>query len=178
VYDAAAVATLLGIIQYTAEELAAFGPPPKPVEGFVTFFDPGWSILRLREAVAGKGKIFWSEGWYNKQTFAQLEEPPRYLQVRMEAVPGSFFQTFAAQQKLLGTDEEVPLARVVVAALIVHFLGTGVRLLPTCWVRCADEHSGGSRVNVGNFDVAGLVVNGSWDDGRSALIGVAASRML
>jgi hypothetical protein len=44
VYDAATIATLLGI-SYTPEQLAAFGAPPPPLEGFLTFFDPGWSIL-------------------------------------------------------------------------------------------------------------------------------------
>ncbi len=47
VYDARRVAKLLGI-HYTAKELAAFGPPPQPLDGFLTSFDSGCSLLHLR----------------------------------------------------------------------------------------------------------------------------------
>ena len=174
-YDAGHVSKLLGI-GYTAEELASFGTPPRSLPDRVTFFDPGWSIVRLREAVTGKGQIFYAQSWYNTQDFATLEDQPRYRQLRMEAVKDSFSKIFADQQKLLLPDEEVPLARVVVMGMVIHFLSTGERLFPTSYVRCQDQGSDGSRVYVGRFAGAGLRVGGPWDDDPYSDIGLASAR--
>src|SRR5207244_1322915 len=77
VYDAKRVADLLGM-QYTEEQIKSFGPPPAPVEGYVTFFDPGLSILDIRSKVADKGHIFCVQTWYETQEFANREDRPRY----------------------------------------------------------------------------------------------------
>ena len=175
VHDAAAVARLLGITAYTAEQLSAFGPPPDPRPGFVTFLDPGCSILMLRAAV-GHRRVFVPQSWYGREAFAVAQYRPCYRQVRTEPVPDSLGKTYADQLALLPADEEVPMARAVVAALVVRFLATGERLLPGVWVRCADQTSDGLRVYVGDFDRDGLSVNGRWDDNRNSGIGLASSR--
>jgi hypothetical protein len=175
VYDARRVAELLGL-QFSEEELNAFGTLPESLEDFVTFFDPGWSLLRLRETVAGKGTIFYPQSWYNTQDFVTLEGPPRYRQLRMEAMKDSFDKTFADQQKLLLPDEEVPLTRVVVMGMVLHFLVAKERLFPTSYVRCQDKASGGDRVSVGHFDGAGLHVHSDWDDNPDSSIGLASAR--
>ena len=177
VYDAARVAALLGI-EYSAKQFAAFGPPPDPLEGFITFFDPGWSILRLREAVAGKGStIFFPQSWYDTEPFAQLEDKARYRQVLSEPLSASFRKTFAEQQTLLANDEEVPLARVVGVGVVAHFLATGRRLFADCYVRTGDRFSDGYRVLVGYFDRDGLdVYDACWGGSRHDNVWLAVSR--
>ena len=175
VHDAPTVASLLGIT-YTANELAALGPPPEPLEGFVTFFDPGLSILRIRDAVKGKGRVFWAQDWYDRELFAAAVDIPRYRQVRAGPVPNSFRKTFDEQTALLPEGEEVPSARAVVTALVIHFLATGERLLPNVYVRSADQTARGDRVCVGSFDSDGLYVGVDWDGGRIDYLGLASSR--
>ena len=162
VYDVRTVEKLLNF-QYSVAEFDSIGKPPDALPGFVTFFDPGWSLQQLRASVADKGHIFYPQTWYDNEPFAKLEEPPRYRQLRMDAVKGSFGRTFAEQRAVLSGDEEVPLARVVIMAMVIYFLATGERLFPTYYVRCRDLASDGNRVYVGNFD-------------RDSDIGLASSR--
>ena len=175
VYDASTVARLLGIT-YTEDQLNTFGPPPDPLDGFVTFFDPGWNILKLRTACEGKGRIFYPQSWYEPEPFAQTEDFPRYREVRGKPVLDSTRKAYAEQLKLLPEGEEVPPARVVLAALVTHFLATGERLLPDICVRCADQTSRSARVNVGYFGRGGLLVDHYWDGGRDSGFGITSSR--
>ena len=175
VYAARTVAMLLGI-KYTAKQLTRFGPPPEPLNGFITFFDPGWSILDLRQAVAGKGTIFYYQDWYDAAAFAERKERPRYRQVRMKAVEGSFGKTFAEQCALMANGEEIPLARVVLTMIIIHFLGSRRRLLRTYWVRTADYAWDGRPVGVGDFDPDGVFVNRWSPDCSDDALGVVVSR--
>jgi hypothetical protein len=174
VYDAQRVAELLSI-NYSAEELAAFGLAPAPLEGFVTFFDPGRSILRLREAVKRKGTLFYRQSWYEREAFAQREDEPHYRQLRMEAVQSSFRKTFAEQQAPLPAGEEVPTARTAVMGMVLHFLATDGQLFPECYARCADQVSLGSRVGVGYFDGSGLCVSTLWVGDRFSNVGLASA---
>ena len=77
---------------------------------------------------------------------------------------------------LLAKDEEVPSTRVMVYAIIGHYLVTGERLFENVWVRCSDLDSSGDRVNVGVFNQDGLHVLSYWDDNRNVNIGLASSR--
>jgi hypothetical protein len=175
VYDAATVAKFLRI-DSTAEQLAAFGPPPEPFPGYVTFFDPGWSIRSLRAADYGERLFVYPLSLYYAFEFARKVERPRYRQLRMEAVPGSFGKTFFEQQKLLPQDEEIPLPRVVVMGMVVHFLASRQRLFPSYWVRCHVVASRGDRVHLGRFEGPILYVSVDRDDYRSPRIGLASSR--
>jgi hypothetical protein len=174
-YDAHEVARLLGI-ELDKEDLAKFPNSPRARYGYVTFFDPGWSILRLSVAVAGRGTIFSPQDWYDDELFAKFEEQPRYRQLRMDAFPESFGKTFSEQQALVPAGEEIPTARVVLIGLIIHFLVTGMRLFPDCYVRCSDQTSGGHRVFVGDFDSVGFRVDRCWDDDHGDDLGLASSR--
>ena len=109
VYDAEAVVRLLAI-PYSVEDIAAFGRPPVALADFITFFDPGWSILRLRDAVAGK-KILYPQDWYDNEAFAKFEEEPRYRQLRMQAVKDSFGTTLAELRARLTGEEETRVRR-------------------------------------------------------------------
>jgi hypothetical protein len=176
VYDALRVTQLVSLPS-SEEERKAIGKPPDPQKGFLTFFDPGWSILDLRTAVAGKEvPVFYKQDWYDNQDFALKTEPPRWRQIRMEAVPNSFSKSFDAQQKLLAKDEEVALARVVILGMVLHFLATGERLFPTYWVRCLDKSADGDRVYVGDFVGIGLGVYRVWRAVPVSDIGLACAR--
>ncbi len=174
-YYAGQVNTLFSL-NYTEEQIMAIGPPPDALPGFLTFFDPGWDILRLRQFCANKGKIFYRQGWYGDENFSKRVETPCYRQIRLEAVDGSFNKDFDSQQCLLAENEEVPSARVVVMGMAIHFLLSGHRLFEKCHVRCADKDSDGGRVYVGGFGRGGLRVDAYWDDHRHSGIGLASSR--
>src|ERR1041384_6771422 len=93
VHDAAKVLKLLG--ERRKKRTTPLDSPPEPRNGYVTFFDPGWSILRLRDAVEDKGQIFFPQRWYNNQAFARAKEEPCYRHLRLEAVKDSFGKSFA-----------------------------------------------------------------------------------
>src|SRR5439155_982570 len=143
-----------------------------------TFFDPGWSVLTLRAAVADQRGIFNPLSWYDREPFALTGDGPRYRQVRTQPVPGSARKTFAQQVALLAQGEEVPTARMVLAAVVIHFLATGQRLLPNVYVRCADQTSRGDRVCVGHFVSDGLRMSVDLVDSRYGPVGLASSRKL
>jgi len=171
IYDAASAIQLLNSTP-SKEEVAAFGPPPAPRKGFITFFDPGWSIIQLT-TVRG---VLYRDWWYAPDHFAQATGCPRYCQVRMECIPGSYGKTFNDQVALLPKEEEVPVARQVLTALILHFLRTGERLLPQQFVRSASLTSKRAlRVIVGNFDHNGLRVDSYRDDDPLSHIGLVSS---
>ena len=176
VHDASSVARLLGIA-YTAEQIAGFGPPPNPLDGFVTFFDPGWSILQLRDFIAGNKRVFYPQEWYDCEKFAKIEEIPRYRQLRIWPVTDSLLKTFHEQLTLLPAGEEVPRARDVVAALVIHFLATGQHVLRSVYARCADQTLRGTHVDVGLFDSDGLIVI-DWLGHRHGIVGLVSARKI
>jgi hypothetical protein len=182
VYDGAAVARLYALffrveefVELSVQQLSSYGSPPPGLNGYVTFFDPGCSLLTLRKVIRGVG-IIRSQDWYEYEPFAMLEEQPRYRQLQMEAVKDSFRKTFAEQQALVPPDADIPRARVVVMAMAVHCLASGERLFFDYCVRCQDKDSGGDSVCVGDFDRDGLRVSGRWDDRRDSGIGLASCR--
>src|SRR5882724_53339 len=97
VYDVRRVATILDL-PYTG----SFGLPPKPLPGFLTFFDPGLSILCLRvEDHVGRTRMFYPQDWYGNENFVKEVESPRYRQLRIEMVKESFSKTYTEQVALL-----------------------------------------------------------------------------
>ena len=140
------------------------------------------SILDIRGKV--ERKLFYSHGdaWYNKQAFAQdygdlsAQAGVSWYLVRKDVVSNSTSKNWSEQVSLLAKDEEVPSTRVMVYAIIGHYLVTGERLFENVWVRCSDLDSSGDRVFVGYFNRDGLLVNFHWDAYRSSVIGLASSR--
>ena len=179
VYNACIVNELLHS-GYRFEQLASFGRPPASLPGFVTFFDPGWSILRLRECarlrVFGSSQtIFYPQTWYDNEPFAKLQEPPGYRQLQMRAAQDSFGKIFAKQKALVPPDAEIPTARAILMGVVIHFLATGERLVSDHWVRCADQTLCGGLVIVGDFGPHGIDVD-TTGHGRSGDLGVVLSR--
>jgi hypothetical protein len=173
VYCTTKVVELLYDVDLFSAPRIADAPPAR--DGFVTFFDPGWSILRLRERVVGKG-IFYPQTWYDNEPFAKYEDQPRYRQLQMEAVKNSLSKTFAEQQALIPPVAEIPTARVVLTAMVIHFLATGERLFSDYWVRCVDQTSDGPLVFVGEFDPDGVRVNYWFPAYSSDDLGVVLAR--
>jgi hypothetical protein len=175
VHDAASVVRLLDL-SFHEEVLRTFGPPPDPQRGFVTFFDPGWSILELRASpsVIRRG-VFGQQSWYDSEPFASLREPPAYRQLLME--PEEDMPGYPITE--LPQGEHVPSARVVITALVLHVLATGEPLLPDLYARCADETVQHGRVCVGHRGLHGLYLCcEEWIIEGHATTGLASARTL
>ncbi|HUZ92655.1 MAG TPA: hypothetical protein VNG29_01510, partial [Candidatus Paceibacterota bacterium] len=85
-------------------------------------------------------------------------------------------KTWQEQQALLSKNEEVPAARVLVYAIIGHYLATGEQLFKGDFVRSSDINLGGYQVSVGTFGAVGLFVDFDWDGGRYLNFGVSSAR--
>lgn len=179
VYDAATVGKLFGV-QYTEEELQPFGDPPMPLPGYVTFFDPGFSVLQLRSMFKSRGTIFYPEEQdFDAELFASAVERPAYRQLLMREVPGSEEKTLDEQRRCLSPEDEIPAVRQVVMGMVIHFLASGDRLHETYWLRCAGKESTGRGIATGVFDRRGLMISwGRPDDIRRRGFGLAAVRRL
>ena len=140
------------------------------------------SILEIRGKAclpAGRPqgqRLFYDQDWYSKEVFAKEKGETEWKLVRKTPVVGSMSKTWPEQQALLAHNEETPTARVMVYAIIGHFLAMGERLFERIYVRSSDVGSHGNRVNVGNFGSDGLSVDRWDDDVRSGSVGVGASR--
>ena len=133
------------------------------------------SVLEVRGKVQDKG-LFYNQDWYNKEAFAKDHGEGTWQLVRKTPVDNSTSKNWQEQQALIGKDDEVPAAQVMVYTIIGHFLATGERLFEKIYVRTSSVGSDGGRVSVGVFDSDGLDVGG-WDDGaRDGSLGVSSAR--
>ena len=132
------------------------------------------SILEIR----GKAdsKLFYSQDWYNKESFAKERGEVTWQLVRKTPVDNSTSKNWQEQQALITEDDEVPTARVMIYTIIGHYLATGERLFEHIYVRTSSVDSDGFRVFVGYFGSNGLSVNLWWDDLRDDYIGVSSAR--
>ncbi len=136
------------------------------------------SIIEIRGKVPANQRLFYDQDWYNKESFAKDRGEAAWHLVRKTPVTNSTLKTWDEQQALLAKNEETPTARVMVYAIIGHFLATGERLFENIYVRCSDVDSLGRRVYVGYFDSNGLLVDYYWDDRRVSYIGLSSARKL
>jgi hypothetical protein len=144
--------------------------------GIYRFFDPGIPLIMLRNlSLVRQNKLVYEQDWYHPYDWATRADAPRERTLRVP-VEGSFDKAFPDQGKLLSPVEEGASARCVATFLIINAMATGERLLPDCYVRCADKDSDGRRVYVGGFDRDGLHVYSRWDDRRDSCVGLASSR--
>ncbi len=136
------------------------------------------SILDVRSKVYDGQRLFYSQDWFNKESFAKDRGETEWRLVRKTSVDNSTSKTWSEQQALLSDKEETPEARVVVYAIIGHFLNAGERLFEHIYIRCSDVDSDGDRVDVGYFDSDGLSVSYDWDGYRGVSLGVSSARKL
>lgn len=113
---------------------------------------------------------------YNNQAFVKEQGKVNWQLVRKTEVTNSTCKNWSERQALLGRDEEVPSARVMVYSIIGHRLNTGKCLFSSMCVRTTDVVSDGRRVAVGLFDFNGLIINYYEDGERLAYLGLASSR--
>ena len=134
------------------------------------------SILDIRGQV--ERKLFYSheDAWYNQQASAKDKGKVSWQLVRKVPVADSANKTWSQQQMLLSSDEETPMAQLLVYTIIGHFLVTGKRLFERIYVRCADTDSVGDRVRVVGFDADGLYIGRDWDGARVSNLGLASAR--
>ncbi|MBI5077527.1 hypothetical protein HZB94_04065 [Candidatus Falkowbacteria bacterium] len=137
------------------------------------------SILEIRGKVfsdLSEQILFYSEKWYDNESFANNRGKVGWHLVRKTPVENSTDKTWDEQQALLAKNEEMPTALVMVYTIISHFLATGERLFENVYVCCSDMISGGCRVCVGDFNAGGLSVV-DYKNTDHGLISIAASRL-
>jgi len=105
------------------------------------------SILEIRGKVQDK-RFFCNQDWYNKELFAKERGEVSWQLVRKTPVENSTESNWQEQQSLLGKDDEVPSARVIVYTIIGHYLATGERLFEHIHVRTSSVDSDGHHVDV------------------------------
>lgn len=132
------------------------------------------SILEIRGKV--DSKLFYDQSWYNKEPFAKDRGEVTWQLVRKTPVDDSTSKNWQEQQALIGKDDEVPTAQVMVYAIIGHHLATGERLFEKFYVRTSSVYSDGNRVDVGYFGAEGLDVDDLWGDRRGGYLGVSSAR--
>ena len=133
------------------------------------------SILEVRGKVQDKG-LFYNQDWYNKESFAKERGEVSWQLVCKTPVDDSLSKDWKEQGALIGKDDEVPSAQVMVYTIIGHFLATGERLFKNVYVRTSSLYSDGDRVSVGVFGSSGLSVRYYWDVYRSGNLGLASVR--
>ena len=134
------------------------------------------SILEIKGRAKSAERLFYDQDWYNKQAFAKERGEVEWRLIRKTPVEHSTSKTWDEQQALLSNEDETPKARVMVYAIIGHFLATGERLFEKIYLRCSDVDSDGNRVDVGRFDSDGLNVNFYWDDDRYGNVALSSAR--
>lgn len=136
------------------------------------------SILGIRAKVDCKLFYQHEDAWYNNEQFAKEQGIASWHLVRKDIVSNSTSKNWKKQIALLGKDEEVPSARVMVYTIIGHYLANGERIFQSIYTRCQDISSDGFRVRVGSFDQRGLGVSNDWGGSRRDDIGLASSRKI
>jgi len=133
------------------------------------------SILDLRGKVEHSLFCSHKDAWYNKQAFAKERGEVTWQLVRKTEVANSTSKNWQEQQTLLGKDDEVPSAQVMVYTIIGHYLATGERLFEHIYVRTSWDLDG-YHVDVGRFGSRGLDVGGCWGGRRGGVLGVSSAR--
>jgi len=113
---------------------------------------------------------------YEAERFATYKGGASWQLIRKTPVPNSFGKTWHEQQALLAKNEEVPAARVLVYAIIGHYLASGERLLEGDFVRSSDVDSFGLYRIVGYFGSDGLDVHVDWVGNRRDDVGMSSAR--
>lgn len=138
------------------------------------------SILEIRDKVKSiklpNGQPLFSELlWYSKESFAKECDEVSWQLVRKTEITNSTSKNWWEQQTLLGKNDEVPTAQVIVYTVIGHYLATRERLLENVYVRTSSVDSGGNRIYVGGSDAKGFSIGNVWDDRRCDDLGVSSA---
>jgi len=137
------------------------------------------SILGIRRRVGRKLFHNHPGAWYDSESFAKVKGEACWQLVRKTPIDKNFgSKTRDEEQALLGEDEGVPSARVLVYTTIGHYLATGERLFERAYARSSDVDSDGDHVVVGFFNSVGLDIDRYWDSVRVDNTGPASALKL
>jgi hypothetical protein len=131
------------------------------------------SLMGLRAKASDA--FYFKKAWYAREDFARRPLRARWRLLRREPVGESTSKPWSGQQALLRPNELVPGVCEMALAIVLHYLATGERLLPTAYVRTCDVDSAGRRVGLGRFGRDGLRIR-SWGDYPDYYVGLAAAR--
>jgi|SRR3990167_1187338 len=163
--------TTLSKSQVTA--LLKKGQQPKTKEPrWLEFYDPGYSINELRGMFPYFFYSKMGEGWYDNEVFAKEKDKPQMRKISLAIVDGSLNKTFEDQKKMLPKGQEIPTARILISAILLHFLDTGEKAFTMYWTRTITRTALGGLVLV-RGSAQGLGVDG-WDDDAGPDAGVAS----
>lgn len=116
------------------------------------------SILEIRAKVKDEpDRLFYDLTWCNGENFAGDRGELGWRLVYKAPVAYSTSKTWQEQQALIGEENEVPSARVMVYTIIGHYLVAGERLFGRGLVRTSSVGSNGCRVDVGYY--GGVPIN-------------------
>jgi len=132
------------------------------------------SILDIRKKVQGKGLL--DNQAYEKEAFAEEQGEIGWQLVRKTPVDNSASKNWEEQLALIGEEDEVSTAQVMLYTIIGRCLATGERLFEHIYVRTSSVASDGDHVSVGYFGSIGLCVSYDWDGCRNDDIAVASVR--
>lgn len=117
------------------------------------------------------------EEWFKGKRYAEVHEAPAWHLVRKDAVPNSASRSWAEQQALLGEEETVPSARVIVSTVVSHYLRHGETMFQNIYARCSDEDGEGGHVSVAVLHRTQIHTEHWTDETRLMQIGLATERM-
>lgn len=141
--DAKAVGDLFGI-SYTADELKEFGPPPAAQPGYFTFFDPGWSIKKMRESTGDTKRH-----GYDDESFAYAQDKPGYRQLNVNSMLNDDL-TWDESLAWMPKGDTVAPARVVATAMLIAYKKkvSFPRSEKGVGLRCSDSKDGKEKYHV------------------------------
>ncbi|MFC1629639.1 hypothetical protein ACFL11_00195 [Patescibacteria group bacterium] len=131
------------------------------------------SVIEIREKV--DSELFYHMPWYNERPFAKESSEVSWQLVRKTPADDSFLKNWQEQQALIGEEDEVPTAQVMVYTIVAYYLTTGEHLLEHIYVRTSSVDSG-EHVIVGDFVLNGLYINRLWISTRNDHLGVSSAR--
>ncbi|MEK7180356.1 MAG: hypothetical protein AAB706_02685 [Patescibacteria group bacterium] len=122
------------------------------------------SILDIRDKAGRELYREFENTWYSRkcaEVFVNKKGEASWQLIRKTPVVGSTDKSWLEQQKLLGSDEETPTARILFYTIIGHFLVTGERLFENVSVWCSDLDSSGYCSRFGWYST-GPIVDTAW----------------
>jgi hypothetical protein len=119
---------------------------------------------RIKENILGDKRVF--DCCQGNQPFARERGRVEWILIRKSSAPGAYKKTWAQQQAIISRKNEIPDARIMVYAIIGHYLATGIKLFHLGHVRTAsvspsyeDKH-----IHVGGFKSRGLRIDVCYDE--------------
>jgi len=140
------------------------------------------SILDIRDKLgfsSGYDDLFCDGGgmdiWYIKESFAKERSKVIWQLVGKTIVDKSTSKTWQEQQALIGEEEEIPTAQVMIYVMTGHYLATDERLFENILIRTSSMCSCG-HVCVGNFNLGGHNITAYRNNFCIYFLGVSSAR--